>query len=79
MEEFSAMMSKERLIRCDYCLAVAHRGQDQLVSGLDSAHDFNDEINIGIVDDRITIGGEEFLWNSRTIDGEIADCDLCEN
>ena len=58
-EYLCAVCGKERLIGSDNRLLRIERLQDQRASRLDPTHDFDDDRNARICDDRWEIGGEK--------------------
>ena len=58
-EQLGAVVGQQLLVAGDHRLAGLQRGEDQLAGRLDAADDLDDHVDVGIVDDRGGIGGED--------------------
>ncbi len=58
LEQLGSVVGEELLVAGDDRLTVGQRGQDQFAGGLDAADHLDDDVDVGIVDDRAGVGGE---------------------
>ncbi len=64
LEEFLAVGGKQGLVGGDDGFAVAEGGKDDLAGGGGAAHEFDDQVDGGVVDDGLPVLGQEVGWNA---------------
>ena len=58
LEQLGAVLGEQLLVAGDDRLARLEGGEDQVAGGLDAADELDDEVDVGVVDDRAGVVGE---------------------
>ena len=65
LEELGAVLGEQLLVAGDDRLAGLEGGEDEVAGGLDAADELDDEVDVGIVDDRAGVVGEPVARRAR--------------